>query len=119
MLVPFLATGILHQDAANGLGRGGEEMAAMVPVIAVGCPNQPEVGFVNESGWLQGLARLLGRQLGGGELAQFIVNEREQVGGGLPIASLYGGQDGRYLIHRRNHSGLHGVFGHFTTSRNH
>ena len=69
MFEPFLAPGILHQDAANRLGRGGEEMAAMVPVLALWRPNEPEVSFVNESRRLQRVARRLVGQPSGGEAA--------------------------------------------------
>jgi len=85
MFEPFLAPGILHQDAANGLGGGGEEMAAMVPVLAVGCADQPEVSLMNERGRLQGVARRLVGQPSGGETAQLFVDEREQVGSSLAV----------------------------------
>jgi hypothetical protein len=85
MFVPLLAAGVLHRDAAHGLGTGGEEMAAMIPVVATGGADEPEVGFVNESRWLQGVPRRLVGQPGGGEAAQLVVDQREQVSGGLPV----------------------------------
>ena len=83
MFVPLLAAGVLHQDAAHGLGTGGEEMATMVPVVATGGANEPEVGFVNESRWLQGVPRRLVGRPGGGEAAQLVVDQRQEPGGGV------------------------------------
>ena len=55
--------------------------------------DQPEVRLVDQGGGLEGLARLLVGQPGGGELAQLVVDEREQLGRGLRVAGLDGGQD--------------------------
>src|SRR5262249_15590082 len=85
VLVPLLAPGVLYQDAANGLRRGSEEMAAMVPIFAVLCPNQPEICLVNEGRRLQGVARGLSGQLGGGHAAQLVIYEREQIGSSLAV----------------------------------
>ena len=78
-----LAAGVLDQDAAHGLGGGREEVAAAVPVLGVGRADEPEVRLVDQGGGLEGLAGLLAGQPGGGELAQLVVDEREQLGGGL------------------------------------
>ena len=40
VLDSLLSTGVFHQDAAHGLGRGGEEVAATVPVLG-GRPRPP------------------------------------------------------------------------------
>ena len=100
VLVPLLAAGILHQDAANGLGRGREEMTAMVPMVAVGCAYQPEVGLVNESSRLQGVARRFVGQPGGGETAKVFVDQRQQLPGGVGVALLDGRQDASRFAHR-------------------
>src|SRR5256885_157356 len=43
----LLATSIVDEDAAHGLRRGGEEVAATVPVLRSLDIHQSEVGFVN------------------------------------------------------------------------
>ena len=55
--------------------------------------DQPEVRLVDQGGGLEGLAGLLRGHPRGGELAQLVVDEREQLGGGLGVALLDGGQD--------------------------
>ena len=55
--------------------------------------DQPEVRLVDQGGGLERLPRLLVGQPGGGEPAQLVVDEREQVGGGLRVAGLDRGQD--------------------------
>src|SRR5262249_945711 len=99
MLVPLLAPGMLHQDAAHGLGTGGEEMAAMVPLVAVGGADEPEVGFVNESGRLQGVAGRLVGQAGRGKAAELVLAPRQQLRGSVGIALFNGGQDEGDLAH--------------------
>jgi hypothetical protein len=34
MLAPLVTAGLLDEQATHGLGRGGEEMAAVVPLVA-------------------------------------------------------------------------------------
>src|SRR5207249_1845045 len=60
-LDPVLASCPLDQDAAHGLGGGGEEVPATVPVLDLVHVHQPQVGFVHQGG---GLKRLAGRLLG-------------------------------------------------------
>ena len=55
-----LLAGVLDEDAAHGLGGCGEEVAAVVPVVAAGSPDQPEVGFVDQSSRLKSVPRRLG-----------------------------------------------------------
>ncbi len=50
-----LATGAIDEGAAHRLGGGGEEMGAFVPFLIL-VADQPQPGFVNERGRLQGLA---------------------------------------------------------------
>ena len=48
--------------------------------------HQPEVGLMDESGRLEGLARSLLRHLGGRQLAQFVVYQRQESLGGPCVA---------------------------------
>ena len=65
------------------------------PSQPVGLPaaDQPDVRLVDEGGRLEGLPGLLVGQPRGGQLPQLVVDEREQVGRGLRVAGLDGGQD--------------------------
>lgn len=44
--------------------------------------DQPQIGFMDESGGLQGLTRLLVRQVKGRELPQLLVHKRQELIGG-------------------------------------
>ena len=51
--VPFLAllaTGIIDENPAHGLGRGGEEVAAAVPVQILLGVHKTQIGFMHEGG---------------------------------------------------------------------
>ena len=83
VLAGRLRRACVDEDAAHGLGRGGEEVAAAVPAGCVGRADQPEVGLVDEGGRLEGVAGGLPVEPGGGEVPELVVDEREQFGGGL------------------------------------
>ena len=51
---------VIDEDAPHCLGSGGKEMTTIVPQIAVGRSNQPQVRFVDEGGRLKRIARRLG-----------------------------------------------------------
>jgi hypothetical protein len=89
------------EDAAHGLGRGGEEMAAAVPVPLGFGVHQPQVGLVNQGGRLEGLAGLLLGHLRGGQLAQLVVDQWQELRGGVRVALLHRGQDAGNLGHGR------------------
>jgi hypothetical protein len=55
------APGVLDEDAAHGLGRRGEEVAAAVPPLGVVRTYQAEVGLMHQR---RGLERLAGRLAG-------------------------------------------------------
>ncbi len=90
---PTLAASPFNKDAANRLGGGGEEVAAAAPVVRQRPADEAEVGLVDEGGGLEGLTRLLGGQPDGGEFAQFVVDKREQFGGGLRVSTVDGAQE--------------------------
>ena len=83
-----LAAGVLDQDTAHRLGGGGEEVAAAVPVPALGVANQAQVSLVYEGGRLE---RLPGRFVGeamGGQAAQVVVDQLQELPGGMGVAGL-------------------------------
>jgi hypothetical protein len=101
MLGPPLAPGLVDEDAAHGLGGGGEEVAPAVPVLDLVHVHQPEVRLVDQGGGLEGLARLLLGQLLRRQPAQLLVDQQQLVGGAR-VALLDGRQDARDLTHRRH-----------------
>jgi hypothetical protein len=72
-------------------------MDPAVPVPRLVPADQAKVGLVNEGRGLEGLARRLGRHPCGGELAQLVVHEWQQFGGGRGVAS--GGEELRHVAH--------------------
>src|SRR5262249_48110865 len=93
-----LAPGVVDEDAAHGLGGGGEEVAAAVPVLGLLAADQSEVGIVDEGGRLEGLPGPLLGQSCRGESAQFVVDQGQQLGGGLRVS-------GRRVIKEACHRG--------------
>jgi len=93
-----LRAGGVDEDAAHGLGGGGEEVPAAVPAEPVGGADQPEVRLVNQGGGLECLVGGLGGHACGGELSQFVVDEREQLRGGVAVA-------GRRRVEQASHIG--------------
>src|SRR5262245_46321582 len=57
-LLAVLVAGVVDEDAAHGLGRGGEEVPATVPAPGLVGVHQAQVGLVHQGG---GLERLAGR----------------------------------------------------------
>src|SRR5262249_55928126 len=73
--------GVIDQDAAHGLGSGGEEVAAAVEPLLVA--DEPQVGLVDQGGGAEGVAGRFAGHPRCREPAQLVVDEREQ-GGGRP-----------------------------------
>src|SRR5262249_21266221 len=67
--------------------------APRVPVLGPVHVDQAKVRLVDQGRGLERLPGLLARQARGGELAQLVVDEREQLGGGAGVAGLDGGED--------------------------
>src|SRR5262249_2318666 len=61
VLATLLAAGVVNQDAAHGLGGGGKEMPAVVPVRVAAAAQETQVGLVNQR---RGLECLTGPLLG-------------------------------------------------------
>ncbi len=57
-LLGLLVPGRVDQDTAHGLGGGGEEVPAAVPVLGLLLAHQPQVRLMHQRGRLQGLTRL-------------------------------------------------------------
>src|SRR5438132_5682262 len=108
MLGPALAASIVDQNPTHRLCGGSEEVAAAVPgmpLLTLRALNESNVGFVDQRRRLERLARLFLGQLLRRQLAQLIVDERQELLSAVGVALLDGGQDVRDIAHRR-HPGL-------------
>ena len=101
------AAGGVDEDAAHRFGRRGEEVSAAVPVLGLFDINQPEVRLVDQGGGLQGLAGVLQGQPLGGQPAQLVVDERQELLRGVRVALLDGVQDARDVTHELLPVSLH------------
>ena len=75
-------------------------MTTAIPVL-LWVAGQPQPGFVHEGRWLQGLSRRLMGHFSRGELAEFLIDQRQQFRGGIAITLLDAFEDLRYLGHAR------------------
>ena len=100
----LLAAGVVDEDSSHRLGGGGEEVPPRIPARGLHAADELNVSVVNQSRGLQSLPGLLVDQLLRGQLAQFVVDERQELLGGLWIALIDGGQDASDFIHRGRHS---------------
>src|SRR5438132_12880349 len=103
MLGPALAASIVDQNPTHRLCGGSEEVAAAVPgmpLLTLRALNESNVGFVDQRRRLERLARLFLGQLLRRQLAQLIVDERQELLSAVGVALLDGGQDAGNIIHR-------------------
>ena len=100
-----LAAGGVDEDAAHGLGGGGEEVAAAVPAVWPARPptSRRYASWTRAVGWRvwPGFSPASPR---GGQLPQLVVDEREELLGGVGVAPLDGGQDVGDLAHGFEHT---------------
>src|SRR5262245_7897141 len=76
----------LYQDPPHRFGCCGKEMTTAVPVLSRLDANKANVGLVDQRRRLQRLSWLFLGQLRGRELAQLVVNQRQQLLGGVRVA---------------------------------
>jgi len=88
-----------HENPSHRFGGRGEEVATAVPMLRGFDIHQPQVSFVDQGCSLQGLPRSFLGQLLGREFAQFVVDQRQELLGGVRVAFLDGGQDARNFTH--------------------
>jgi len=85
VLLLLLTAGGIDQNSTHSLGRGGKKVPAAIPVLVIAPPDQPEVRLMNQRCRLEGMLGRLRSHASGSELAQLVVNEREQFRGGLAV----------------------------------
>ncbi len=81
------SAGVIDKDTAHRLGGRGEEV---IPPVELLVPDQPQVGLVHESGGVEGVPRGFSGHFRGAELPQFVIDEREQIRGGLAVSLVSG-----------------------------
>jgi hypothetical protein len=96
MLRTIPAAGGLDEDAPHDLGRGGEEVPAAIELLVA---HQPQIGFADQGGGVEGVAGGFRGHARGRELAQLVVDEGEQVGGRLAVTGGRGVQESRHVGH--------------------
>ena len=75
-------------------------MTPAIPTLNFLDVHHPQVGLMDQGGGLQRLAWLLLGQLVGRQLAQLIINQRQEPLGSVWVALLYRGQDAGHLGHK-------------------
>lgn len=70
-----------------------------VSIFRLDCVHQPQVSLMDERRGLESLAGLFLGQSVDRQLAQFVVDQRQELLGGVRIALLHGGQDSCDLTH--------------------
>jgi hypothetical protein len=80
------AAGVLDEEAAHGLGGGGEELAAAVPVSVGRLADQAQVRLVDQRRGLERLPGCLVPQPVRGQAAQVVVDQLEALGRGVRVA---------------------------------
>jgi len=79
-----VSTRSLDQDPLHRLCGGSKEIGPVAEVELL-ASKQPQIGFMDETGRLQGLACRLTRHPGAGERAQLSVNEGQELVGGTRV----------------------------------
>ena len=74
----------------HGLGGGGEEVPPAVPARGVARAYEAQVGLVDQGRGLEGLPGPLLGQLLGRQPAQLVIDQRQELLGGAPVALLDG-----------------------------
>ena len=85
-----LAAGSVDQDEVHGLRGGGEEVTAACELAIA---DEPQVRLMDQGRGVECLARLLAGQPLGGQLAQLIVDQGQELLGDLRVAGVDGRED--------------------------
>jgi hypothetical protein len=103
----LLAAGLVDADVTHSRRRRREEMAAVVVAAFASVARRShhaQVGFVQEGRGIERLPGLVPRQLGRRQLAQLVIDERQELAAGVRVARFDSGQDARDLGHAREHT---------------
>ena len=100
-LDPPAPAGRIDEDPPHRFGRGGEKMPAAVPHLHLGRVDEAQVRLVHEGRRLERLVGPLLADLAGGERAQLLVHQRQQVRRRAGVAR-------PRLVKQRGHRRRHG-----------
>jgi hypothetical protein len=92
------AADFVNEDAAHGLSGGGEEMGAPVD-FGIGIAGLAQPGFMDQRRRLQRITRGFVRHPGGRQLAQLLIDQRQQFIGGPGVALVDGVEDAGDVAH--------------------
>jgi hypothetical protein len=98
MFEPLFAPGVVDKDLLHRRGGRLEEMPAIGEVL-VALSRDLQPGLMHECGGLQGLSGFLIRHPDDSELAQLLINKREQLIGGLGVTLLNAVEDACDVAH--------------------
>lgn len=87
VFVALLATCLLDENAAHGLGGRGKEVPAAIPVLRLVRIHKAKIGLMHERRCLQRLPGIFPRQAQGCQFPQFVVDQRQQQLRGSRVAS--------------------------------
>ncbi len=90
----------IEKNPPHRFSRRRKEMAPTVPALNFGRVDQPEIRVVDQGGGLERLPGLLLRQPEGGQLAQLVVDQRQELLGGARVALLDRRQDAGNIAQR-------------------
>src|SRR5262249_13380457 len=112
VLEAAFAASVLDQDAAHGLGTGSEEVTAVLPVGLCVTAKQAQVGLVDEGGGVQRLSRRFVSQPVGGQPAQVVVDQGQELRRGVRVAGRDGVEKRSEVAHRAisSSAGQQGLF---------
>ena len=99
MLLTLLSPSLLDQNSPHCFGRRPKEVTSPIPLLRLLHIDQSHISFVNQHRRLQRLPRLFLRQLRLGQLAQFLVNQRQQLISSALITAFNGQQYFRNVAH--------------------
>ena len=68
-------TGAFDEDSTHRLSGRAEEVGAILPITAR-ITHQPEIGLMNQRGWLERVSRSFLSHASASEPTQFLVNQR-------------------------------------------
>src|SRR5580698_1834527 len=106
MLEPPLAARVFDEDSSHGLGRRGKEVPTPFPLPRLGNLDQPQIGLMDQGGRVERLARPLLSHSLRGQLAQFVIDQRQQFLGPGPITPMDRREYGRYVAHANEYTGV-------------
>jgi hypothetical protein len=92
-LEPLPVSGSVEDDSPHGLGGRGVEVASTVPVAAGVRTDEPEISLVDQGRGLERLTGVFEGQPTRGQASKLVVDQRQEIAGGLPIAQADGIED--------------------------